>query len=103
MSSPLWTMSGFGDEIDPELRERIEDVILNRRADATERLLEIAGDFANSGQQREVADEEWRSLPLGERITYALVKGIDEHVEADTELLRAEMPRPATTMPSCKA
>ena len=76
------------DEIDAELRDRIEDVILNRRADATERLLEIAERFAGTGTQREVADEQWRSLPVGERITHALVKGIDDHVEADTEELR---------------
>ena len=74
----------------PELlRERIEDVILNRRPDSTERLLEIAGDFAGDGSVKEVATEEWRSLPVGERITHALVKGIDEFVEADTEELRA--------------
>ena len=79
------------DQVDPELRDRIEDVILNRRPDAAERLLEIAAQHAGSGQAREVADEVWRSLPLGERITHALVKGIDEHVEADTELLRAEI------------
>ena len=79
------------DQVDAGLRERIEDVILNRRSDATERLLEIASDFAGSGEQREVADEEWRALPVGERITHALVKGIDEHVELDTEELRAEI------------
>jgi 5-methyltetrahydrofolate--homocysteine methyltransferase len=76
------------DEIDPTLRTRIEDVVLNRRPDAAERLLEVAQEFAGSGQQREVADEEWRSMPVGERITHALVKGIDAHVEADTEELR---------------
>ncbi len=79
------------DEIDPRLRERIEDVVLNRRADSTERLLEIAPDFAGDGAQREVADEAWRSLPVAERITHALVKGIDAHAEADTEELRAEI------------
>ena len=79
------------DEIDAGLRERIEDVILNRRPDSTERLLEVAPDFAGDGSQREVADEEWRSLPVGERITHALVKGIDEHAESDTEELRAEI------------
>jgi 5-methyltetrahydrofolate--homocysteine methyltransferase len=77
------------DEIDPRLRERIEDVILNRRADATERLLEIAGEYAGDGSTREVADEQWRSLPAHERITHALVKGIDGYIEADTEELRA--------------
>jgi 5-methyltetrahydrofolate--homocysteine methyltransferase len=76
------------DEVDPELRERIEDVILARRPDATERLLEIAERFAGSGQQREIADEQWRNLPVTERITHALVKGIDDHIEADTEELR---------------
>ncbi len=76
------------DEVDPELRNRIEDVILNRRPDATERLLEVAARFAGTGQQRDVVDEQWRSLPVGERITHALVKGIDDHVEADTEELR---------------
>jgi 5-methyltetrahydrofolate--homocysteine methyltransferase len=77
------------DQVDAELRERIEDVILNRRADATERLLEIAGDFAGDGTQTEAVTEEWRSLPVDERITHALVKGIDDYVEADTEELRA--------------
>ena len=79
------------DQVDPTLRERIEDVILNRRPDATERLLEIASEFAGTGEKAAAADEEWRSLPLGERITHSLVKGIDAHVEADTELLRAEI------------
>ena len=80
----------------PELlRERIEDVILNRRPDSTERLLEIAGDFAGDGAAKEVASEEWRSLPVGERITHALVKGIDEFAEADTEELRARDRAPA--------
>ena len=76
------------DEIDPELRERIEDVVLNRRSDSTERLLEIAPKFAGDGSTPEVADEAWRSLPVGERITHALVKGIDEFAESDTEELR---------------
>ncbi|WP_425330394.1 methionine synthase [Trujillonella humicola] len=79
------------DEVPAVLRERIEDVVLNRRPDATERLLEIAGDFAGSGEAVEAAAEQWRSLPVGERITHALVKGIDEFVEADTEELRTEI------------
>ncbi|HSU74063.1 MAG TPA: methionine synthase, partial [Terrabacter sp.] len=79
------------DEVPELLRERIEDVILNRRPDSTERLLEIAGDFAGDGAAKEVADEHWRSLPVGERITHALVKGLDEFVEDDTEELRAEI------------
>ena len=77
------------DEVDERLRERIEDVILNRRADATERLLEIAGEFAGAGTQAEPANEAWRELPVEERITHALVKGIDDYAESDTEELRA--------------
>ncbi len=79
------------DEIEPELRDRIEDVVLNRRPDAAERLLEIAEEHRGSGEQQEVAALEWRSLPIGERITHSLVKGIDAHVEEDTEQLRAEI------------
>ncbi|MCU1676990.1 MAG: methionine synthase, partial [Frankiales bacterium] len=77
------------DQVDPRLRDAIEDVILNRRPDATERLLEIATEFAGDGTKAAVADEEWRALPVGERITYALVKGIDAYAESDTEELRA--------------
>jgi 5-methyltetrahydrofolate--homocysteine methyltransferase len=77
------------DQVDVTLRERIEDVILNRRADATERLLEVAADFAGTGTKAEAATDEWRALPVDERITHALVKGIDDYVEADTEELRA--------------
>ena len=79
------------DEVDPELRERIEDVVLNRRPDAAERLLEIAEAHNRSGEAAEVAEDEWRALPIEERITHALVKGIDAHVEADTEILRQEI------------
>ena len=79
------------DQIEPELRERIEDVILNRRADATERLVEIAGKHKGDGAKKEIEDEAWRSLPVGERITHALVKGIDAHVESDTEELRQQI------------
>ncbi|GAA5121717.1 methionine synthase [Alloalcanivorax gelatiniphagus] len=79
------------DEVDAELRERIEDVVLNRRPDAAERLLEIAEEHNRSAEAAEVAEDEWRSLPIGERITHALVKGIDAHVEADTEILRQEI------------
>uniref|UniRef100_UPI0023554C93 methionine synthase n=1 Tax=Nevskia ramosa TaxID=64002 RepID=UPI0023554C93 len=80
-------------EIDPELREKIEDVILNRKpgTDGTEALVEIAPRFKGDGSKVEVADEAWRSLPTAERITHALVKGIDAFVEADTEELRREI------------
>jgi 5-methyltetrahydrofolate--homocysteine methyltransferase len=79
------------DEIDPELRDRIEDVVLNRRPDAAERLLEIAEKFNKAGEAEDPQAAEWRSLPVRERITHALVKGIDADVEADTEELRAEI------------
>nr|WP_018599591.1 methionine synthase [Mycobacterium sp. 155] len=79
------------DSIDPELRDRIEDVVLNRREDAAERLLEIAERFNKSEKTDDSAVQEWRSLPVRERITHALVKGIDAHVDNDTEELRAEI------------
>ncbi|MEZ0381370.1 methionine synthase [Mycobacterium sp. pW045] len=79
------------DSIDAELRERIEDVVLNRRADAAERLLEIAERFNSSEKGEDPAAAEWRNLPARERITHALVKGIDAHVDEDTEELRAEI------------
>jgi 5-methyltetrahydrofolate--homocysteine methyltransferase len=79
------------DEVDPELRDRIEDVVLNRRPDAAERLLEIAEAHNKSTGEVEQTEQEWRALPIGERITHALVKGIDAHVEADTEELRQEI------------
>jgi 5-methyltetrahydrofolate--homocysteine methyltransferase len=79
------------DSIDPELRDRIEDVVLNRREDAAERLLEIAERFNSSEKADDPVAAEWRNLPVRERITHALVKGIDAHVDADTEELRAEI------------
>lgn len=79
------------DSIDPELRDRIEDVVLNRREDAAERLLEIAERFNSSEKADDPVAAEWRSLPVRERITHALVKGIDANVDDDTEELRAEI------------
>ncbi|MFI5508469.1 methionine synthase [Mycobacterium sp. NPDC051804] len=79
------------DSIDPELRDRIEDVVLNRREDAAERLLEIAERFNSKDKGEDPVAAEWRSLPVRERITHALVKGIDAHVDDDTEELRAEI------------
>ncbi len=79
------------DQLDPELRERVTDVLLARREDATERLLEVAERYRGTGEAAEKTAEEWRGLPVGERITHALVKGIDAHVEADTEELRQQI------------
>ncbi len=83
------------DQVDPELRERIEDVVLNRPTpdgrSATERLLEVAEAHNRGGEEAEAVTEAWRELPVAERVTHALVKGIDAHVEADTEELRREI------------
>jgi 5-methyltetrahydrofolate--homocysteine methyltransferase len=79
------------DQVDPELRERIADAVLNRRPDAAERLLEIAERYNVAAGEVEEAAEEWRELPLRERITHSLVKGIDAHIESDTEALRREI------------
>jgi len=83
------------DDIPAELRDAVEDVILNRRDDATERLLAIAGKYQDAGGAKaEEAVQEWRSLPVNERLSYALVKGIDEFIEIDTEEARHQSARP---------
>ena len=79
------------DTVDVKLRDAIEDVVLNRRPDAAERLLTTAEEYRGTGEVADAAAEEWRSLPVGERITHALVKGIDEFVVEDTEELRLEI------------
>jgi 5-methyltetrahydrofolate--homocysteine methyltransferase len=76
------------DEIDPALREAVEDVVLNRRPDATDRLLELAQQFQGSGKT-ETSDEAWRDLPVEERLKHALIKGINTHINEDTEEARA--------------
>jgi 5-methyltetrahydrofolate--homocysteine methyltransferase len=76
--------------IDPELRERIEDVLLNRRSDATERLIEIAERHKAGGAKKAEDDLAWREAPPAERLQHALVKGIDAFVEADTEEVRRD-------------
>ncbi|HEY2681874.1 MAG TPA: vitamin B12 dependent-methionine synthase activation domain-containing protein [Steroidobacteraceae bacterium] len=81
-------------DIDPELRERVEDVVLARRADATERLLEIAERFKGGGQAKRGDDLEWRKLPVEQRLQHALVKGLDEFVLLDTEEARLAAKRP---------
>ncbi len=83
------------EEIPEELRERVEDVVLNRRPDATERLLEIADRYRGDGAAQEKKEDlAWRDLPVEERITHALVKGIDAYIEEDTELLRQQVDDP---------
>ena len=77
------------EEIQPDLRQAVEDVILNRRPDATDRLLELAAASVRSGGGvAKQADQEWRQLPPGQRLSHALVKGIDEFIVADTEEAR---------------
>jgi 5-methyltetrahydrofolate--homocysteine methyltransferase len=82
------------DQIDPDLREACEDVVLDRRDDATERLIAIAEKYKGSDPAAEKAAAEWRSLPVGERLSYALVKGIDAHIVDDTEEARQQAARP---------
>ncbi|MCM2311093.1 MAG: methionine synthase, partial [Steroidobacteraceae bacterium] len=86
------------EDIAPELRVRVEDVILARRADATERLLEIAGRYKGEAGQKRVEDNAWRSWPVSKRLEHALVKGIDEFVVEDTELARVELASPLTVI-----
>ncbi|ACP26789.1 methionine synthase [Sinorhizobium fredii NGR234] len=83
------------DAIDPELREACEDVVLNRRPDATERLLEIAERYrGQGGAQGKEKDLAWRQWPVAKRLEHALVNGITEFIEADTEEARLAAERP---------
>jgi len=82
------------DDLDPELRERVEDVVLNRRADATERLLEIADRFKGRKGEKKSEDLAWRGRPVRERLAHSLVHGIDQYIEGDTEEARAQSARP---------
>jgi 5-methyltetrahydrofolate--homocysteine methyltransferase len=82
------------DQIDAELREACEDVILDRRDDATERLISLAERYKGTDEAEEKKLAEWRSLPVTERLSYALVKGIDAHIVEDTEEARQQFPRP---------
>jgi 5-methyltetrahydrofolate--homocysteine methyltransferase len=81
------------EEIEPDLRERVEDVLLNRRDDATERLIEFAENVKAKGKTP-VADAAWRKEPVEERLKHALVKGIVDHIDADTEEARQKCKRP---------
>lgn len=81
------------DDIPPALRDAVEDVVLNRRTDATERLLDIANNYRGDGKAKEIVSEAWRELPVRERLAYALVHGIDAHIDIDTEEMRLSVPR----------
>ena len=81
------------DDIPKDLLERVEDVLLDRRDDATERLMEFAETVKGAGKS-EKKNDEWRSLPVEKRIEHALVKGIAEFIDQDTEEARQKLPRP---------
>src|SRR5579862_5360189 len=81
------------EDIEPELRERVEDVIFNRRPDATERLVELAEQVRGDGMRREL-DLGWREAPVEKRLEHALVHGIVDFVEEDTEEARRNASRP---------
>ncbi len=82
------------DDLDAELRERVEDVVLNRRGDGTERLLEIADRFKGKKGEKKVEDLRWREQPVAARLSHALVHGIDQWIVEDTEVARLEAKRP---------
>ncbi|TLX21344.1 methionine synthase [Thermomonas fusca] len=82
------------DQLDPLLRERVEDVVLNRRDDATERLLEIADNYKKRKGEKKVEDLQWREQPVAARLSHALVNGIDQYVVEDTEEARQQATRP---------
>ncbi len=81
------------DEIETQLRELCEDVILNRRPDATDRLISFAETVKAKGKA-EVKDEAWRNAPVQERLKHALVNGITDYIDQDTEEARLQYPRP---------
>jgi len=82
------------DELPAELRDCVEDVVLNRRPDATERLLAIAGKYQGKGGEEKQEDLAWRDWPVAKRLEHALVKGIDAYVVEDAEEARLQFPRP---------
>src|SRR5689334_4481049 len=82
------------DDLDPELREACEDVVLNRRPDAAERLLDLAKKFHGAGQEAKEVDLAWREQPVDKRLAHALVHGITDFIVADVEEARAAAARP---------
>ncbi len=82
------------EQIEPELLEHVEDVLLNRRADATDRLIDYAEKFKGVKKERAAIDQKWRDEPVAARLSHALVNGITEFIEADTEEARAAAARP---------
>lgn len=92
------TMLGVYSDIDEKLLEHVEDVFFNRRDDATDRLLELAEGLKDTGTQKAGKSEEWRELPVKERLAHALVKGIDTYIVEDTEEVRQLYERPLSVI-----
>lgn len=88
------------DNIPEKLLDAVEDVLLDRRDDATERLLEIAEDFKGTGEKREKETQAWRDGTVEERLSYSLIKGVTEFIEADTEEARVKYRSPLTVIES---
>ena len=86
------------DDLDPELREACEDVVLNRRPDAAERLLSIAQRFHGAAKETKVADLAWREWPVEKRLSHAMVHGITDYIEQDTEEARLAADRPLSVI-----
>jgi 5-methyltetrahydrofolate--homocysteine methyltransferase len=86
------------EDIEPELLERVEDVLLNRRKDATERLVEFAETIKDGHAKSETRQAEWRNAPVEERLRHALVKGIVEYIDDDTEEARQLYPNPLSVI-----
>ncbi|MGI9283813.1 MAG: methionine synthase [Pseudomonadales bacterium] len=82
------------DDIPADLKEAVEDVVLNRRDDGTERLLDVAGKYSGASASKPEEDLAWREQPVNKRLEHALVKGITTYIEEDTELARQEADRP---------
>ncbi|HEY3877272.1 MAG TPA: methionine synthase [Trebonia sp.] len=82
------------EDIKPELKELVEDVLFDRREDATDRLVTYAEQVKSTGAKKSEADLSWREVPVGERLSYALVHGIADYIEEDTEEARLVAPRP---------
>ena len=86
------------DNIEPELREACEDVVLNRRADAADRLLALAERFKGQSKESKAVEAAWRSWPVNERLSHALVHGITEHITVDVEESRLTFERPLSVI-----
>ncbi len=84
---------GVYSDIPPDLLEHVEDVIFDRRPDATERLVELAGTVTGKGKKKEL-DLSWRDVSVGERLKYALIHGVVDFIEEDTEEARQQLPKP---------